>query len=86
MKQTNQCSRTGPHIPTRLRNSIETEQTGNKHQHRYSPHDAQHDAYPTMMHDQFKMQGMAWQFTSRKHYTLNEDRYATSYISTKLHD
>ena len=52
MKQMNQRSRTGPHIPTRLRNSIETEETGNKHQHRYSPHDAHHDAQPNMMHEQ----------------------------------
>ena len=77
MESANHRSRTGPHIPTRLRNSIGTEQTGNKHQHKYSSHDAQHDAQPTMMHEQVKMQGMAWLFTSHKPYTLSEARYAT---------
>ena len=62
-------SRRGPHIPTRLRNSIETEQTGNKHQHKYSPHDAQHDAQPNMMHEKINdaSDGMAIHLTQTLH-------------------
>ena len=46
-----------------------------------STHDAQH----IWCMNSSIMQGMAWQFTSSKHYTLSEARYATSCISMKLH-
>ena len=59
------------------------DEANRKHKLKHGIHHTMHNTYDAWAAQY--MQVTAWQFTTIKHYTLSEARYATGYISTKLH-